>query len=75
MSKTLPVTLRPHAARIVEARQESDGWWWVELADGWWDDASSSHTVHERTLRKAAQRVRDADPCDCENCKPGGERR
>lgn len=54
--------------RDLDERRRTD--WWAKLSPGWaW---AGCHGLHEPTLTELWRRIKDCEPCSCEQC--GGER-
>lgn len=60
--------------RVLEAWSElgTDDGYWVMLkagfADKGFDPWQPAHTIHEWTIRKVLERMRDVEPCSCKEC-------
>jgi hypothetical protein len=68
----IPATLKRYAHRIDEVEDDrgNQNGWWVYLVPGLCRLGSpQEHIVHEDTLAICAQEVRDAEPCDCDDCR------
>ncbi len=55
---------------MYELEHDQDGWW-AYYKDGWkssFDPCAPIHFDHEGTKREILRRIREAVPCDCDEC-------
>lgn len=68
----LPQRLQERITAIFR-EQEDDGTssWWAWFDAGWSSemDPGNLHTDHERTKAEIITRIKNAVPCDCDDCK------
>jgi len=72
MKKPFPKTIARWADIIEDFEHEPDdgGMWWVYLKNGWINNFTETHAIHEHTLRECALQLRhDVEPCTCDDCK------
>lgn len=53
---------------IDEVYHDSDGYW-VILNKGFHDPQWDVHSIHEDTQKEVLGKIRDIEPCSCEECK------
>ena len=56
--KTLSEACRRHAEKVAEVGNEGEDGFWIYLSDGWIDDESGCHAIHEYTVRECVARFR-----------------
>lgn len=64
----------PRVEDISDERGSGDGCW-VYLKRGWGERGNPQcHTIHEDTWSDVLRAVRDAEPCECDNCAGAARR-
>ena len=59
------------ARHIEEEFNDSDGYW-IYLKPGWCCDGDPvEHIIHEDTKAIARRRMKEVQPCNCEDCRKG----
>lgn len=67
---TLPKCLRKHADKIndiSDERNDDDGYW-VYLKNGWFNEFSETHMIHEDTPSECAKQFSFVEACNRECC-------